>query len=247
MRRIAWTTLAAALLLATGAAAQDAQSFVFGQYTRCNVGQEARADVIVRTVLGPIMQKHVDAGQLESWDYLAHVQGGPWRRLSVLRGTDLNVMLDASAQIVQEFQAEHGDAASELGSICPSHDDYIWTGVAMSPPNPDPSAGPASLSTYYVCDVAKEARADEIFEELLAPLYKKHTDMGHLAGWAYLAHRNGGPFRRLETFSGPDHKTLFGMQNAIYQEAQETNPLAFNEFRQICGSHSDYLWMNARQ
>ena len=49
----------------------------------------------------------------------------------------------------------------------------------------------------------------------------------------------------METFSGQDHNTLMNMQEAILQEADETNPLAMNEFRQICNSHTDYMWNNA--
>ena len=81
----------------------------------------------------------------------------------------------------------------------------------------------------------------------MAPLYQKHMDMGHLASWGFYSHRFGGIFRRLETMSGPDHKTLLQMQNAINGEAIETNALAFNEFRQICSWHSDYMWNNATQ
>lgn len=32
------------------------------------------------------------------------------------------------------------------------------------------------------------------------------------------------------------------MQDAIYQEAQQLDPIAFNEFRQVCSTHTDYMW-----
>jgi hypothetical protein len=242
MRRITVSAIAATLLFAAAASAQEAPALVMGQYMRCSVGQEMRADEIVRAVWAPIVQKHVDAGHLTGWAWLTHVQGGAWRRVFVITGADLDTMMDVSAQMVTEIQGEHADAAKELGTICSSHDDYIWTSVANSPANPDATAGPAMLSTYYVCDAAREQRANEIFVQLLAPLYKKHADMGHLAGWAFYAHRSGGQFRRLETSSGADHKTLLKMQTAIYEEAQQLDPLAFNEFRQVCGSHTDYMW-----
>lgn len=245
MKRITISTAVATLLLAGVAAAQDAPPVISGAYMRCNQAQAARANEIVRTVWGPIAQKHVASGQITSWGSIAHRQGGAWRRASVLRGNDLDALMDAGAAINDEMRSQHPAAANELNTICPSHDDYIWIGVANSPPNPDPAAGPASLSAYYVCDVAREGRADQIFEQLMAPIYKKHTDMGHLAGWGFYSHRFGGEFRRLETFSGPDHKTLLRLQNEIYQEAQESDALAFNEFRQICNSHVDYMWMNA--
>ena len=68
--------------------------------------------------------------------------------------------------------------------------------------------------------------------------------LGHLASWGFYSHRSGGRFRRLETMSGADHMTLLNMQTAIYQEAQETDPFAFREFREICNSHTDYMWNN---
>lgn len=247
MNRIALSAAVVTLLSAAGVTAQDTPMIIMGQYMRCGMGQQARADEIALNVWGPVAQKQVDAGNLDDWGYLAHVQGGAWRRIFTLRGTDLAVMMDASAAITEEIGAQHADVAAEMGTICPSHDDYIWTSVVNSPPNPDPTVGPASMSTYYMCDVTREARANEIFEELMAPLYQKHTDMGHLAGWAFFAHRHGGHYRRLETFSGPDHKTLLNMQDAIYQEAMEIDALAFSEFRQICDTHTDYMWSNAKQ
>lgn len=245
MKKIAIGTTLVALMFASNTTAQDAPAVIAGAYMRCNQAQAMRANEIVRTIWGPIAQKHVDSGQLSGWGSLAHRQGGAWRRASVLRGNDLDAVMDAGAAINEEMRSQHPDAANELSTICPSHDDYIWIGVATAPPNPDPAAGPATLSAYYVCDPSREMRANAIFEQLMAPIYKKHTDMGHLAGWGFYSHRFGGQFRRLETFSGADHKTLLRLQNEIYQEAQETDALAFNEFRQICDSHVDYMWMNA--
>lgn len=228
--------------LAPPALAQDAPApVIFGQYYRCNQGRESQADEIVRGVLGPIVQKHVDAGHLTGWVWLAHSQGGAWRRLFATVGTDLGLMMDVREQIIEEFSGQHKKAVEELGSVCGSHDDYIWTGISNS--SPDPAAvGNASLSTYYACDNSREGRTNQIFEDVLAPLFQKHADMGHITTWGYYAHRSGGIFRRLLTFSGADHKTLLNMQEAIFREANETSPLAMNEFREICNSHTDYMW-----
>ncbi len=245
MKRIGLTVAAGMMLLAPSAVAQDAPPpVIFGQYYRCNQGQEARADEIARGVLGPIVQKHVDAGDLTGWVWFAHSQGGAWRRLFATVGTDLDVMMDVREQIVEELTGQHAEAMQELGTVCGSHDDYIWIGVSNS--SPDPSAvGNATLSTYYACDNSREGRTDGIFEDVLAPLFQKHADMGHIASWGYYSHRSGGIFRRLMTFSGANHKTLLNMQNAIFQEANETSPLAMNEFRQICNWHTDYMWITA--
>lgn len=235
--------LIAGSLLAVGSvpiSAQDTQTLIFGQYYRCNQGTEARADEIVREVFVPVLQRHVDAGDLTGYGWLAHVQGGAWRRLLFSVGTDLGQMMDIRAQIVQEVYSEHGDALAELGSICPGHDDYIWNGLSLSTPDPD-ALGPASISAYHLCERAEEGRADEIFEEELAPLYQKHMDMGHLASWGWYAHRSGGVFRRLETMSGADHTTLLSMQAAIYGEA---DPVAMRELFEICETHTDYMWNN---
>ncbi len=216
MKRIGFAIAGGMILLASTAVAQDANPIVFGIYYRCNQAQEAVADEVVQNTLGPIAQKHVDAGDLTGWAWFTHSQGGAWRRIFVTIGTDLGVM------------------------------DYIWTGVSNSTPDPD-LIGPATLSAYHSCERSREGRADEIFEEVLAPLYQKHMDLGHVASWGFYAHRLGGIFRRLETFSGADHTTLLNMQNAIYQEASETNALAMQEFNQICGWHTDYMWDNTTQ
>lgn len=250
MKRIGFMpaiVLAAALVLpAQRVLAQDAEPvIIFGQYLRCNMTQESRADEIVRDVYGPVIDKHVEAGHLRGWAWFQHVQGGAWRRLLSLVGTDMDAMIDARASIISELGSEHGEAMAELGSICGSHDDYIWSSVVTAPPNPDAVPGTATLSAYHACDASKERRADHIFEQLLAPIYQKHVDMGHLSGWAFYRHVSGGIFRRLETFGGPDHKTLVKMLAAIYQEASETDPLAMNEYRSICSWHTDYWWNNA--
>ena len=238
MNRTIMSVAAALLLIAPVLQAQDAPTIIFGQYYRCNQGQEARADELIQEVYGPVIQQHVDAGDLNGWGWLTHVQGGAWRRGLFSAGTDMERMMAVRAQIVETLSADHADALQELGSACPGHDDYIWVGIANSAP--DPSAlGPVTMSSYHMCDRGREARADQIFTEELAPLYQKHMDMGHIASWGFFAHRSGGVFRRLETLSGPDHMTLLNMQAAVYQEA---DPVAMQEFGSICTTHTDYMW-----
>jgi hypothetical protein len=247
MTRVSLIVAAGSIVLATPASAQSDSQIVFGIYYRCSQALESRADEVVRGTLGPIAQRHVDSGALTSWNWLAHAQGGEWRRVFVTIGTDLGTQMETRAQIEQEFLERHSDEAAALTSACPSHDDYIWTGVATSGPAATNVAGPASISAYHVCDRSRETRADEIFTQVLAPLYKKHQDMGHIATWNFSAHRMGGMFRRLETFSGADHMTLLNMQDAIFNEAIQTNPLAMQELNQICSWHTDYMWESATQ
>lgn len=246
MRRIVALLVGGAILLLAAPApvmAQDSAPVIFGVYYRCSQGAESRADEIVEQTLGSVIQPHVDAGHLTGWLWLSHRHGGGWRRILATVGTDLDQMMDVRGQIFTAFQNDHPDAAAELGTVCGSHDDYIWIGVANSDPDPN-AIGDSTLSAYHACDMSREARADEIFSEILAPLYQKHMDMGHLSSWGFYAHRVGGIFRRLETMSGADHTTLMAMQTAIYQEAGQSNPLEMQEFRSICSWHSDYMWQN---
>lgn len=246
MKRIG-IAVAGGLLLTSPAVAQDANPIAFAIYYRCSQAQEFRADEVVRGTLAPIVQRHVDAGHLTGWLWLTHSQGGDWRRAFATLGADLGQMMSVRQQIVDEFTNQHAAAAADLAAACPGHDDYIWTGVSTSGASTGDTIGSASISAYHACDRSREARADEIFESVLAPLYQKHNDMGHIATWGFYAHRMGGIFRRLETFSGPDHTTLLNMQAAIYQEAGNTNPLAMQEFNQICSWHQDYMWTSGAQ
>lgn len=247
MTRIAIVGAASWMLLATGAAAQDDLATTFGIYYRCNQALEAQADEVVNGTLGPIAQRYVDSGALTNWIWLAHRQGGEWRRVFVTIGSDLGSMMATREEIEQEFLEGHPDEASALNTACPSHDDYIWEGVAASAGAGTNTAGTASISAYHACDRSREARADEIFTQVVAPLYERHRGMGHIASWTYSSHRMGGIFRRLETFSGADHVTLLNMQDAIYNEAIETDALAMQEFNEICSWHTDYMWENATQ
>ena len=64
MKRIAIAVAVGMMLITSSVVAQDTtQTVVFGQYYRCNQGQAARADEIVRGDLGPIVQKYIDAGR----------------------------------------------------------------------------------------------------------------------------------------------------------------------------------------
>lgn len=241
MKKTGFTLAAALLLLAPALAAQDTPGIIFGMYLRCDQGMESRADQVVAEVWAPVIQSQIDAGRVAGWVWLAHEQGAEWRRLLATVGTDMGAMMEArdemSARLTQD------EDASGLWEACPGHDDYIWIATAQSTTDVD-AVGGATISAYHMCDRAREARADEIFGDILAPLYQKHIDMGHMASYGFYAHRMGGLHRRLETISGADHMTLMNMQGAVYTEAFETNPLAMQEFSEICHAHSDYMWTN---
>ena len=157
------------LLLAPGVRAQDDPTVLFGIYYRCSQGLEAQADEAVQEAVGPVIQGYVDSGALTNWVWLTHVQGGAWRRALVTIGNDLGRMMQTREEINARLFEEQADAMSAVGSACPGHDDYIWTSVALSTDSAG-AAGPASISAYHRCDRSREARADEIFTEVLAPL-----------------------------------------------------------------------------
>ena len=43
----------------------------------------------------------------------------------------------------------------------------------------------ASLSTYYECKIAEEARADALVSEVFAPIFDRHVAAGERAGHYY--------------------------------------------------------------
>jgi hypothetical protein len=96
------------------------------QYYYCNVAKETDADAIVQEAFAPILNRHVEAGNINSWAFHSHVMGGPFRRLFVIDGADAKSVMAAWGQINQDLQAEVGDAATEFSEICGTHHDYMW-------------------------------------------------------------------------------------------------------------------------
>ena len=56
---------------------------------------------------------------------------------------------------------------------------------------------PAVFATYFYCNEAREARADTIISESVAPIMDRHMAAGHLTAWGWYAHNTGGRWRRL--------------------------------------------------
>ncbi len=223
---------------------EEAPPVAFATYYYCDQSREEAADVIFEEVLGPIFDEHVSAGHLSAWGWMGHQAGGKWRRLGYIVAADTDVLLDTRDQIIDELLTEHGDAAQELTAVCPSHDDYIWSSVAGSQPvgelaedRPD-----ADLSTYYVCDVTRQARADTLVTEVFAPIFDRHVGEGEFTSWLWLSHIVGGKYRRLLGFDGADHKTILNTLGTVIGEMQEEHPDEAREFGEICNSHQDYMW-----
>jgi hypothetical protein len=243
-KRIAAVLFVGTVLLTPNLWAQDSPSIAFGLYYRCDQALESRADEIVEQVFVPIYDKQLAAGNISAYGWAAHVMGGAWRRLSYMIGTDMGAMMDARAAIIEDLQTNHASALGELTGICPSHDDYIWTTVASSQPTAQlgqdrPDAG---MTTYYACNAARETRADEIVQQVIGPEIQRHIDMGHLNSWSWIEHTIGGRWRRALVLDAADHKTILTMRQAIISALERNSADEMEEFTQICGAHTDYLW-----
>lgn len=234
--------LAAGILIGSPAAAQESMS-VFATYYRCDQARERDLDPVIVGAFARVLDPLVEAGRITSWGWRPHVVGTAWRRLATFTAPDRTALLEVRADIIEQVQAEQG-AFAMLNDICGSHDDYIWNRVASSeaPVGESPDPGGPGLSTYYTCNQAREARADEIYTELIGPAIEAHVTMGHLAGWGWWAHDVGGEFRRIGTIAGADHATILNLREQVVAGLVEDHPDEMEEFLTICPSHEDYLW-----
>jgi hypothetical protein len=75
---------------------------------------------------------------------------------------------------------------------------------------------------------------------MLAPVLDKMVADGKLKSWGWLEHIVGGKYRRLETISANDVKSLMEARAALV-EALDGNP-GGDLMTEICGEHTDYIW-----
>ncbi len=116
-------------------------------------------------------------------------------------------------------------------------------GTAAAAQTPAPAAAPPFImATYYRCDYSKQARADTLFKQVMAPALDRQIKAGNLTAYGFSSHRIGGVFRRLETMTAPTLAKLIAAQDAYVADLQKTNPKASAEFDAVCGSHDDYIW-----
>jgi hypothetical protein len=101
---------------------------------------------------------------------------------------------------------------------------------------------PFILATYYRCDYVKQARADTLYKQVIAPLLDKQVKAGNLTAYGFSSHRMGGVFRRLESWTAPTLEKLIAAQDAYHADLDKTNPKGGAEFEAVCGSHDDYIW-----
>ena len=102
--------------------------------------------------------------------------------------------------------------------------------------------GEVSLSVYYVCDIANQGRADEIFAEVYAPRLEALKGDGRIASWGWQSHVLGGEYRRLQTMTGDDYAAVTMARLETVRDVSQEHPELGREFAEICHTHTDYLW-----
>ncbi len=245
---IAIATGLTALTLACVAQEEDAapERYTYATYFYCGGGPLDRVDEIIAED-AERMNARVADGEILSWGWLAHHTGGQWQRALYYQADSMEALLDAydddddtdDADDADDADADDGDDALGFGEICPRHDDYIWQ---VENGSQSDSRGAAGFSVYHVCDINREDRADEIVAEHVAPILNQFVEDGKLTSWGWSSHVVGGRFRKLQTMTAPDMKSLLKARgeaiSAIYAEDNE----AGTELSDICGPHVDYMW-----
>ena len=219
-------------------------NYIYTSYFYCGGGPLSRVDELTAET-APIMDKLVEDGEITGWGWYGHHTGGRWQRLTYHTASSIDQLLDGSDAIQAALAAASDDDADDddqlgFGQICPQHDDYIWQTVAGS--GGGGGSAKAGFSTYHVCDSSREERADEIIKEHAAPILNKLVEEGKLTSWGWSVHDVGGRFRKLQTMTGSDHKSVLAARaeaiDAIYADGSK----AGEELSDICGSHVDYMW-----
>jgi len=217
------------------------QNYVYATYFYCDVAAQTRADEIVESHMRPVYDAAVADGTITGWGWLVHHTGGMWRRLQYHSAPSIDELLAAQEAIGAKLQEADSDAGTEFSRICNAHDDYIWRGVTGSGGNVlVTERGNVGISSYYVCDMSKQTRADELVRTVIGPVYDAHMGAGQLTSWGWSSHVVGGEYRRLGTMTAADWPSLFAARASILG-AMPDSELA-GELNEICGSHTDYMW-----
>jgi len=219
--------------------ARPAESYTYATYYVCDLNQQDVADRLNAEDYGPLYDAAVESGQITSWGWLEHHTGGPWRRAFYFTADSIDALLAAQASLAEQ---EDPRVDERFNEACGSHDDYIWQSIAAS--GADTSDGDLRISTYYECDVARETRANEIFDAVLAPLYEAQARAGRIRSWGWNEHVVGGAYRRFGSVTGDDWPSILEAIDAVVDGALGSE--LGRELWEICNSHSDYMWINQR-
>lgn len=235
--------LLTSLLLTTTAIAQDdegPQGYLYATYYICDQAKQGNMDSLVRANEVPVFDKLVEDGTLTSWGYLAHFTGGKWRRAQYHVAPTLEGAFAAQLEVSSSAYTDDREGGLARAEACPGHDDYIW--AAAQGGSRAGERGDVSLSVYFECSVADQARADEIFAEVFAPRLDRQMEEGRIASWGWLSHVLGGEYRRLQTMTGSDYASVAATRLDVLREVGREHPALAREFAEICYTHVDYLW-----
>ncbi len=230
-------------LVSVACIAQDDDApagFTYATYYYCDVATQGAMDAVVEANEKAVFDKWVEEGKLIAWGYLAHSTGGRWRRVQYHVSATMADAFNNQSAIFTEIYADNEEGGQARSDACAGHDDYIWAIDQGSPAGTD--RGDVSLSVYYVCDVTRQERADEIWAEANAPILNQMQEDGLIASWGWSSHVLGGRYRRLQTITGADYVSVVQANGALAQYTNESHSDLGEEFSDICGSHSDYLW-----
>jgi hypothetical protein len=214
--------------------------FSYVTYYDCDMSKQGNMDSIVESHEYEVFDQWVDEGKLMSWGYLSHFTGGRWRRAQYHVSRTMEEAFNNQADIFREIYADNREGGQARAEACAAHDDYLWTMDQGSPPGTD--RGDVSLSVYFVCSVADQARADEIFAQTYAPKLDEMQEEGKISSWGWQSHVMGGEYRRLQTVTGTDYAGVTAARFEALRHVNQTYSKLGREFSQICDSHSDYLW-----
>jgi len=230
------------LIPVTGSAQDEdgPSAFSYATYYVCDVATQGNMDNVVETNEIAVFDKWVEDGKLMAWGYLTHFTGGRWRRAQYHVSPTMEDALRNQSEIFQEIYADNREGGQARAEACEAHDDYIWAINQGS--TPGSARGDVGLSVYFVCDVADQGRADEIFAETYAPKLDEMKEDGDITSWSWQSHVLGGEYRRLQTISGNDYATVNAARFETVQHVNRTYPELGREFSKICNGHIDYLW-----
>jgi len=102
-----------------------------------------------------------------------------------------------------------------------------------------------TYATYYVCDVTKQERSDEIYNEVDKPILDAAVADGSIVAYGNYAHQTGGRWRRVQYTTAPTIQGLLDAQKKIGDQAEAKNAKLGEEFGKICNAHDDYIWRRA--
>ena len=214
--------------------------FSYATYYVFDVSTQGDMDTVIEANEKAVFDRWVKDGKLLAWGYLSHYTGGRWRRVQYHSSATLAEALNNQAAIFTEIYSDNQAGGQARSEACAAHDDYVWAIQQGSPPGTD--RGAVSYSSYYVCDINGQERADEIWAEANAPYLDQLKEEGKISAWGWLSHIIGGKYRRLQTITGADYASVVQANAGLAQFADDNHPELGAEFNDICGSHTDYLW-----